>query len=324
MTRPLRIEYQNAWYHVMNRGRRGENIFLEEMDYGFFLDILKEAVELWKVDICAYCLMPNHYHLLIRTPDANLSRCMRHINGVYTQRFNRRYRFDGPLFKGRFKSILIGEDSYLVELLRYICYNPVKANIVSKPEKYPWSCYNEYLGKSRQNLWLNTKLVTSRIVNATESSTKELLSSDAKSEIYDFFGKKNMPSLLGSKAFIDQIRNRFFERMVHPEKPEGKVLALDSNRILKTVSRYYQVSLSEIMKSKRGSSNTPRDVAIYLVRYISRLSLQKIGDIFDYSSYSGVSSSIERVNKRLAVEQILEKDITKLMNELGPKGQKKT
>ena len=106
MSRPLRIQYPDAWYRVMNRGRRGESVFHNGTDYLGFIELLKESVEMWQVRIAAYCLMRNHYHLLVQTPEANLSRCMRHINGVYTQRFNRSHSCDGQLFRGRYKSIL--------------------------------------------------------------------------------------------------------------------------------------------------------------------------------------------------------------------------
>ena len=111
MSRPLRIEFRDAWYHVMNRGRRGEPVFIERSDYLSFLDVLKETRELWQLRIAAYCLMPNHYHLLVQTPRGNISRCMRHIDGVYTQRFNRRHATDGPLFRGRYKALLVDADS---------------------------------------------------------------------------------------------------------------------------------------------------------------------------------------------------------------------
>ena len=99
MARPLRIEYPEAWYHVMNRGRRGEDIFSDDQDYIMFTDLLRETSEIWNVRIAAYCLMPNHYHMLIQTPGANISRGMRHLNGVYTQRYNSRHRCDGQLFR---------------------------------------------------------------------------------------------------------------------------------------------------------------------------------------------------------------------------------
>ena len=97
MSRPLRIEYANAWYHVINRGRRRERVFDSKDDCCLFIDILHEAIELFALRVSAFCLMPNHYHLLVQTPDANLSRCMRHINGVYTQRFNSKHSVDGQL-----------------------------------------------------------------------------------------------------------------------------------------------------------------------------------------------------------------------------------
>ena len=105
MTRPLRILYPNAWYHVMNRGRRGEQVFVSKDDYECFIKVLQEAIELFALRVSAYCLMTTHYHLLVQTPDANLSRCMRHINGVYTQRFNSGHSVDGQLFRGRYKAI---------------------------------------------------------------------------------------------------------------------------------------------------------------------------------------------------------------------------
>ena len=129
MSRPLRIEYPGAWYHVMNRGRRHCDVFEEEEDFHLFLDILKNTSKMWNLKVSAYCLMSNHYHLLVQTPDGNLSRCMRHLNGVYTQRFNRRHDYDGQLFRGRYKAILVEEDHYLLELLRYIHCNPTRLDL---------------------------------------------------------------------------------------------------------------------------------------------------------------------------------------------------
>ena len=104
MSRPLRIEYPGAWYHVMNRGRRREPVYVAESDYKLFLEILNQTSELFQIEIHAYALIPNHYHLLIRTPLGNISRCMRHINGVYTQKINKKYKTDGSLFRERFKA----------------------------------------------------------------------------------------------------------------------------------------------------------------------------------------------------------------------------
>ena len=136
MSRPLRIQYPDAWYHVMNRGRRGEKLFEGKKDYETFIELLKDIVEDYKVNIAAYCLMSNHYHLLIQTPKGNISRSMRHLNGVYTQRYNRSHLCDGQLFRGRYKSILIDADGYLLELVRYIHRNPLEAGMVNDLSKY--------------------------------------------------------------------------------------------------------------------------------------------------------------------------------------------
>lgn len=139
MSRPLRIAYPEAWYHIMNRSQRSEAIFTEKEDFRVFTALLEETAEMWNIRISAYCLMPNHYHLLLQTPDGNISRGMRHINGVYTQRFNRKHGIDGPLFRGRYKSILIGADNHLLQLVRYIHRNPFRAGLVDALGDYPWT-----------------------------------------------------------------------------------------------------------------------------------------------------------------------------------------
>jgi len=111
MSRPIRVAFPGAWYHVMNRGRRAEDIYLDKLDYMAFIELLQETSATWNIRIAAYCLMPNHYHMLIHTPEGNVSRAMRHVNGVYTQRFNSRHRLDGQLFRGRYKLILVNGDS---------------------------------------------------------------------------------------------------------------------------------------------------------------------------------------------------------------------
>ena len=141
MARPLRLEYPGAWYHVMNRGLARQPIFRTDAHRQHFLDLLLEIHNRYQVEIHAYCLMGNHYHLFIRTPLANLSRAMRHLNGIYTQRYNQGMHRDGPIFRGRYKSILVEADTYLLRLSRYIHLNPVAAKLVRKAETYPWSSF---------------------------------------------------------------------------------------------------------------------------------------------------------------------------------------
>ena len=138
----------------MNRGRRAEKIFDVKEDYYSFIDLLKELDEVFNVRIAAYCLMSNHYHLLIQTPDANLARSMRHLNGVYTQRFNKRHCCDGQLFRGRYKAIVVESDSYALELVRYIHRNPIEAGIVENITDYQWSTHKSYLSSAKKWEWL--------------------------------------------------------------------------------------------------------------------------------------------------------------------------
>jgi putative transposase len=146
MTRPLRIEFPGAIYHVTSRGNARRKIFLDDADRDAFLSTLAWVVERFGWICHAYCLMGNHFHLLIETPTPNLSRGMRQLNGVYTQGFNRCYRKAGHLFQGRFKAILVERDSYLLELARYVVLNPVRAKMVKAPENYAWSSYRPTLG----------------------------------------------------------------------------------------------------------------------------------------------------------------------------------
>ena len=210
MSRPLRIEYPDAWYHVMDRGRRGESIFRKKDDYRTFIELLKETVDMWNLRVGAYCLMPSH--LLIQTPDANLSRCMRHLNGVYTQRFNRRHLVDGQLFRGRYKAILVEGDSYLLELVRYIHRNPLEAGLVKVLDKYQWSSHQGYLSYAKKWNWLYKDFIVSLFSNEKAVGLKMykgFVSKGTPEEINRIFGRKKLPSALGSKNFLDWLKPTF-------------------------------------------------------------------------------------------------------------------
>ena len=138
MARPLRITYPGAFYHITSRGNERKNIFKSQRDREQFLIYLESATERYGAKIHVYCLMSNHYHLLLETPLANLSQIMRHINGAYTTYFNIKRERAGHLFQGRYKAILVEMDEYAQELSRYIHLNPVRAGIAEMPEQYPW------------------------------------------------------------------------------------------------------------------------------------------------------------------------------------------
>ncbi|MBL0163827.1 MAG: transposase [Xanthomonadales bacterium] len=156
MARPIRLEFAGALYHVTSRGDRREAIYEDDADRERFLTVLAEVVRDFNWVCHAYCLMGNHYHLLIETPDANLSKGMRQLNGVYTQASNRRHGRVGHLFQGRFKAILVEADSYLLEVARDVVLNPVRARMVRDPAKWPWSSYRAMMGEVESPDWLAT------------------------------------------------------------------------------------------------------------------------------------------------------------------------
>lgn len=156
MARPLRIEFPGALYHITARGDRQEPVFYDDDDRVAFLETLREVVRRYQWLCHAYCLMGNHYHLIVETPEANLSKGMRQLNGVYTQSFNRRHRVSGHLFQGRFGAVLVDRDSHLVELSRYVVLNPVRANLVDEPVEWPWSSYRAMVGETQVPEWLTT------------------------------------------------------------------------------------------------------------------------------------------------------------------------
>ncbi len=148
MARPLRLEFPHAVYHVTSRGNARQKIVRGDSDRQAFLSALAQVVDRFDWRCYAYCLMDNHYHLLIETPKPNLSLGMRQLNGPYTQAFNRRHRRVGHLFQGRFKAILVEKEAYLLELCRYVVLNPVRAKLVRHPKRWKWSSYRATAGQA--------------------------------------------------------------------------------------------------------------------------------------------------------------------------------
>ena len=315
MSRPLRIEFPGAWYYVTNRGRHGDIVFVDKYDYQVFVDLLQESVSLWNIGISAYSLMPNQYHMLVQTPEANLSRSMRHINGIYTQRYNRVHDFDGPLFRGRFKSILLEEGEYLLEMVKYIHQYAKMAKIVDQIDRYPWSSHPGYVSRAKKWDWLNKKIIFSLISDIRRGSLKgyrQAMCDDISEELTRVFSMKKFPSILGKNSFIKWVRNEFYAGKSHHQVPDSAILAPDVDWIKSAVSREYQVDTGELMKSRRGIFNEPRGVAIYLTRQLRKDSLEIIGNAFSMVGYSSVSSAIVRMKHQMEKDKKLPQRIEKI------------
>ena len=156
MARPLRLEFAGAVYHVTSRGDRREAIYLDDDDRREWLAVLALVCDRFNWIVHAYCQMTNHYHFVVETVEGNLSAGMRQLNGLYTQRFNRRYRISGHLFQGRYKAILVQKEAHLLELSRYVVLNPVRAQMVQLPEEWPWSSYPLVMNDKLAPEWLDT------------------------------------------------------------------------------------------------------------------------------------------------------------------------
>ena len=326
MSRPLRIQYQDAWYHIMNRGRRGEKIFETREDYLTFIDLLKELNDVFNVKIASYCLMSNHYHILIHTPEGNLARAMRHLNGVYTQRYNKRHGCDGQLFRGRYKSIVIESDSYALELVRYIHRNPLEAGIVDNVEKYQWSSHKIYLSYAKKWKWVYKDYILKLFSKSKPESIrlyKRFVIKKIPENINRIFGRRNLPTVLGSKSFIERIKDKFFNSKDFEEIPETKRLAPDIDKIKNAVCKAYKIKESDLYKTSRGYFNEPRNVAVYLIRRLRNDTLKQIGEQFYIEKYSTVSSIIERVKNEMKQDKGLKERIEALAEKIT-KSQRQT
>ena len=314
MSRPLRIAYPGAWYHVMNRGRRREKVFLDKTDCQAFVDLLQETSDTWNVRIAAYCLMSNHYHLLIMTPEANIVRAMRHINGIFTQRFNRRHSCEGQLFRGRYKSILVGGDSYLLQLVRYIHANPVKAGLAEDAAQYPWSSHNAYLSPAPKWDWLYKSFVLGLFDKDRKAQLKAYRQfmrgdEDGLEEILD---RTKWPAVLGAQDFLDWVRGKYYALAKNNEKTQLKELRPGPDKIIQAVCLYYGIDRESLFAVKRGEFNEPRSIAVYLIRKLRRERLIDTGRYFGIESYSTVSSVIERLKSRMGKDQKIKKRLVEI------------
>ncbi len=206
MARPLRIEFAGAVYHVTARGNARKPVVRDDGDRRQLLVLLHQTTTRFQWRCYAYCLMRNHYHLLIETPEGNLSRGMRHLNGVYTQRFNRRHHRVGHVFQGRFKAILIQKESHLLEVCRYVVLNPVRATHVRTPEQWRWSSYRATAGLEAPPPWLSCDWIWEQFGSRRQAAAKRY-----RAFVRDGIGAPSLwnqvkgQSLLGEESYVKRL-----------------------------------------------------------------------------------------------------------------------
>ncbi|MFB1490926.1 MULTISPECIES: transposase [unclassified Thiocapsa] len=278
MARPLRLEFPGALYHVTSRGNERRPIFLgdADTDRGTFLDTLSQTVERFNWICHAYCLMTNHYHLVVETPDGNLSKGMRQLNGVYTQHVNRTHGRVGHLFQGRFKGILVEKESHLLELSRYVVLNPIRAGMVATPEDWRWGSYRATAGLEAPAPFLTTDWLLRSFGDAraaAEAAYQDFVSAGIDAHC-PWDALKNQ-IFLGSEAFVARM-----QAMIDPDRP-----------------------LRDIPRQQRRAAATPlaefaarypeRDQAMAQAYRTGAYSLQAIADYFGVGRMT-VSRAVKR------------------------------
>ena len=209
MARPLRLELAGGIYHVTSRGDGREDIYLSDADRIGWLEVFGEVCQRFNWVCHAWCQMTNHYHLLIETPEANLARGMRQLNGVYTQRFNRVHGRVGHVFQGRYKAILVERDSYLLELARYVVLNPLRAKMVKRLETWPWSSYLAIYGQAESPLWLQTDWLLAQFGQRRSSAVAKYVAFVHEgARLPSVWAQLRGQIYLGSDAFVQKMQTQ--------------------------------------------------------------------------------------------------------------------
>lgn len=318
MARPLRIQYKGAWYHVMNRGGARQKIFCSDKDYQLFLDLLEESVDLWDIRIHAFSLLPNHYHLMIETPHGNLSRAMRHIDGVYTQRFNRSWKRDGHLFRGRYKSLLVEEDAYLVELLRYIHLNPVRAGLVRRPQDDPWTSHGVYLGRKGFE-WLSTSRLMGYFGKRRSKARRKLhefVVAGVPTKLLSRLEGEKRPTILSTDNFREWVEYNFVDEALGREL---QYVAEEPTRLSETQIRKILCDLSDkrwraICNPTGFEAKEYRRMAVWAYRWYLGKTCREISERFSLN-LSKISRLVNEVDKASRTDILWKRFITELEHE---------
>ena len=302
MARAWRIEFESALYHVLSRGNGRKDIFYNDQDRYLFLKTLGEMSERFEVDVFAYALMGNHYHLLIKTNRANLSKCMQWLGVTYTRRFNLRHSRSGHLFQGRFKSIIVQNDSYLLGLSCYIHRNPLRAGVVNRLADYSWSSYRSYAYGRKSPDWLTPNLILSQFKGPDKNKAyREKVQNYAKEE-KELWEDLRHGMIIGSKKFVDKIRKTYLPEKKHKEIPQQRAMARSFDPIvkLKEAARLLGCDLSRIKRMPRVpiADRDNRDLLVFSLWKIGTMTNADIGRLFGMT-YSSVSHIVTSIRMRM-------------------------
>lgn len=327
MARTLRLEFEGALYHVCARGNRRERIFADEKDCLRFVALLRESVRRYEVEIHAYVLLPNHFHLLAGTPKANLSRWMHWLMATYSISFNRRHKKSGHLFQGRYKSFLVEGGNYLLGLSRYLHLNPVRGRVIGvgdpnerrkRLRAYPWSSYRGYAGLGKRNDFVTEELVLGELGGSSLKQEKlryrRFVEEGLLREIENPFEAVQWQMALGSESLLQKVKDNLRSKSDHRREVTGlrhSANASEPKRLVARVASHYGISVNKLLGESIYGSEA-RNVAIWLAWQNSGLTLREIGSMFGGMDYAAVSQRIRRIRKRAQRDKKLERAVEML------------
>ena len=319
MARPLRIEYEGAVYHVTGRGNEQRKIFFSRKDYEKFKEYLADAVEKFSLVLHSYVLMTNHYHLIIETPEKNLSKIMHHINSSYTTYINIKRKRSGHLLQGRFKSIVVDKDSYLLELSRYLHLNPVRANMTQLPEDYRYSSYGSYTTASVDKL-VTTTTILEMLAPKPDVARKKYksfvegaLDEGIESPLKKVYGG----IILGRADFIKEALGKIDgERLEKEETSNRRSLraSLLPEEVVSTTCAHYGLLPEEIASAGR---NDVRKKCLYLLKKHTSAANREIGELLGGIGAATVAKAYQRFAKELADDALLKKELSELQRKMS-------
>lgn len=319
MARPLRVEFEGAVYHVTARGNEKRKVFFSRRDYEKFKEYLADAVAKFDVILHGYVLMTNHYHLIIETPRKNLSKIMHHINSSYTTYINVKRKRSGHLFQGRFKSIIVDKDGYLLELSRYIHLNPVRVNMVERPEAYPHSSYGSYTSSTKNNL-VTTGTILGMITHKPDdardkyrSFVESALEGEIGSPLKNVYGG----IILGSVNFIEDVLGKIQDEQLEKEETANRRslrAALLPAEVVSSICLQYGLEAADIAGVEH---NDIRKKCIYLLKKHTGATNREIGEILGGMGASAVAKAYQRFSTDLANDPCLKKELKGLQGRLS-------
>ena len=317
MARALRLEFEDALYHLCARGNRRGRIFVSERDYARFERFLAESLERYQVELHAYVLLPNHFHLLARTLKPNVSRWMHWLITNYSLWFNRRHDLSGYVFQGRYKAFLVQEGRYLLELSRYLHLNPVRGKSLgggdfaarrARLRSYPWSTYRGYAHLARQKDFVTEELVIGEFDNSyavrrtKKVRYRQFVEEGLLREVENPFERVRWQSILGDESFATRFRDR-----VESEPRQAREItsvrnalrAPEPEELIDRVAKHYRIAREKLLE-ERDHGSEARNVAMWLLRQRGGLTLREIGLLFGGMDYAAVSQRVRRLDQAIA------------------------